>query len=908
MSHLFEKEKIILAPGLNGSELLRSLAKYGKNTIGVRIMRGGELALTALAHTGITIEEHCLSPDEETAIVYSLLQETTGYFGKSTTYADAVQIAGGLKNLRSMVQASSIEEEGDQLKASFLSNAEFPEKNEALLELYNRYMEKCASENMTDEVGLMRKALKCALPEKMDVDFAVLEEYPLTRLEAALIDYLSEGRRKIQTLQDLLEIEQKDIHISSYTEAYGTINEAEHIIDEIYSDDSVQPDECLIACASPDEYAQLFYDMTCRYESMHVTFGTGIRITNSLPAQLLRNLADRDAGGGYHPSAMRRILRCDAFDRSALAKVFETENKELYFRLEDLAQMAGGLRLSFDAESNSAKIAAYRKVLEKAAAKAASKPESKEKRQAERNLVLIDWTEKLAGEMARGGSRSERMLNFFSKYAFCRNKDSFAGKLDIAARDHIITQLSTYADNTGDEDVLSITPDILSHMIMRESSAPGSIHISGIREALPVMRRRLFVCGLSSANFPGNPRENYLILDSDHEGFCPPPGGIIADSTSRGIVEQRKTTLNRILDLAAALGTRIDLSFSGFDAAELKESNPSSVLFEYFRDETGTDDMEDFSAALSKTGFFDANVSGSRLAARAILDGQELEIKEDPSDIYEDYDSEKLLKRNWSPSAIERFMSCPRRFYLQYIRNIQEVKEDDMTRLLDFAATGNLAHALLEDLAEAGPGTVSKEEFLQWADQAMRDYFCGRIPANKELAEREVRKFRELMADTYDWETELGRTTVSAEEEIQKKHPSGINLRGFPDRLEKTGDGKYVITDFKAKKKVEHVGNDPETCIQVLIYAWLCENELGKKIDHCEYRYLRHKKKITCNYDDQAQEFLNDILENLKKALVTGKFERTPGKDNENCKYCTYGDICDSSKWDIKNEKEAENE
>ena len=902
MDHL-DREKVIFAPGLNGSELLRSLAKYGKNTIGVSVMWGSELALTALARSGVTIEEHCLSMDEETALVYSLLKDVPGYFEGSATYADASQIAAGLRNLRAMVPASTAEEEREQLNSAFLDNAEFPAKNKAIMDLYSRYMERCGSEGLTDETGIMRKALNSAIPENMDADYIVLEEYPLTRLEAALINYLSGGsceKLKKLTLQELTGTDSKDLHISSYTEAYGTINEAEHIIDEIYSDTSVMPDECLIACASPAEYAQLFYDLSCRYK-IPVTFGTGLRITNSLPAQLLRKLAERDAGGSYSPSVLKAILSSDAFDSLKFAEALEIESKELFILRDDLAAMAGGLRLSFDAESNSAKIAAFRQVLEKAAAKVESKPESKDKRQAEKNLRLIGMTEKLAGEMTMGRGLADHVLKFFRKYAYCRNRKTFYGRLDTAARDHILDQLSAYRENTGDEDVLSITPDILSHMIMRESSSPGAIHISDIRSALPVLRRRLFVCGLSSKNFPGNPRENYLMLDSDYEGFGPAPAGLTADMTSRGMVERRKKTLYSLLKLAAALDTRIDLSFSGFDTADLKECNPSSVLFEYFREETGRDDMKGFTASLEKADFFDAEVSDSRLAAKDILGGKDLEVKADPSDIFEDYDSEKLLNRNWSPSAIELFMSCPRRFYLKYISNIPDEKEDDMTSLLEPAATGNLAHALLEELAGQGTEAVSREDFLQAAEQAMRDYFCGRIPVNPELADRETERFRELMAKTYDWEAELGRATESAETEIKKTHPSGVNLRGFPDRLEKTGDGKYVITDFKTKQNIEHIENDPETCIQVLIYAWLCENGLGKSIDHCEFRYLRHDKKmITCNYDDDAKAFLDEILKEFKEALENKDFERRPGPKDKNCKYCTYGSICSRSEWDIK--------
>ena len=41
---------------------------------------------------------------------------------------------------------------------------------------------------------------------------------------------------------------------------------------------------------------------------------------------------------------------------------------------------------------------------------------------------------------------------------------------------------------------------------------------------------------------------------------------------------------------------------------------------------------------------------------------------------------------------------------------------------------------------------------------------------------------------------------VSAEEEWDVEHESGIKLHGYPDRIEKAKDGKYIIADYKTGK------------------------------------------------------------------------------------------------------------
>ena len=46
------KETILLAPGVNGTELLRTLAKNGKNALGMRVLNGVQLAQEGLIRPG----------------------------------------------------------------------------------------------------------------------------------------------------------------------------------------------------------------------------------------------------------------------------------------------------------------------------------------------------------------------------------------------------------------------------------------------------------------------------------------------------------------------------------------------------------------------------------------------------------------------------------------------------------------------------------------------------------------------------------------------------------------------------------------------------------------------------------------------------------------------------------------
>lgn len=116
-------------------------------------------------------------------------------------------------------------------------------------------------------------------------------------------------------------------------------------------------------------------------------------------------------------------------------------------------------------------------------------------------------------------------------------------------------------------------------------------------------------------------------------------------------------------------------------------------------------------------------------------------------------------------------------------------------------------------------------------------------------------------------------------------------MYGYPDRVEKDADGKYLIADFKTGRSIKHKQDDIETCMQVVIYAYMMER-LGIPVSYSEYRYLRKKKVVSCVYNDDMKAELSQRLEVFKHALESGEFPANPGKNNKNCKYCTFADIC----------------
>ena len=848
------EEKIILAPGANGSEILRSLAKFGRNNLGMRIVGSLELARIALMRSGICTSEGFLSRREEPALVYSFIRSIP-YFA-SASYKDAEALAESLSLMRKLVKG----DEKDGIEKA-LKGGEFKDKNDALAKAYEEYTKLLKDKGLADSISIVRKAISEAAPFK--ASFCILKEYPLMPLDEEILEHVSGGTYEVLDLPSLFgkEKEKASGDIESMTAAYGAVNEAEDILSSIIRED-IPLDKCIIACADTEKYGQLFYDLSRRYD-IPMTFGNGIPINNTYPAALLKLLLKWNSFGYNGIDALKNVIFSSAFSRYELCKVLGIELKGNI--LEKLSEYAGNLRLSFDAAENEKKISKLRSL-------GLDNDEQK----------MLDLAEKLAKELELGYS------GIIRKYAAVR-EDAYE-KADRSALSVICSFLDAYAVFSGGSDPEEMIPDILRKTVSSESSREGALHVCSIQAAMACPREHLFICGLSSAAFPGSPSENFLLLDSDLDAF-----GCKTAPTSKERINRRKEELGHLLSEAASLGAKTRLSYPDFDLANIKEQNPSSVLFEIYEERVPGGDMEGFRKGLRHVGYFGSGLSCSDAAGKEILTGKEAEGTPDKQELFE---GEKLLERSWSPTALELFFSCPRHFYLKYVCGIKEEEEDDPFEVMNAAEQGNLVHHIMEHMANS---TISKKDFLDYSENAFEEWLLRRPPLHRKDKERLKEEFMEMMSIAYDQDPK--NRVIDAENDFEATHKSGIKVYGKPDRVEETPAGKYIIADFKTKRNIEHVQNHIDSCLQVVVYSWLLKQN-GTDITKAEYRNLRKGKSIECAINDAMLDLLDAKFDEFLNALKTGDFPRNPGKNKANCKYCKFSDICD---WPDK-EKKAENE
>ncbi|MBR0385937.1 MAG: PD-(D/E)XK nuclease family protein, partial [Erysipelotrichaceae bacterium] len=829
------KETIILAPGANKTELLRSLALYGQGSFGMRIYSSAyRLAENMLIRKGI--HDSNVFSDAEASYLISKLMKSIDAF-KNSSFTDAVNMAASLRSLRNLIT----DDEASQMN-KLVTDSEFSDKNRNLLEVYEKY--RTALQSRKDSIDVIREALK--VEYDLNVRCIRLKEFPLTPLEEALINKISENKTEEISLLELFGVEKKDLQNIRYVKAYGNSNEVENTLNYIFEND-LPLDDCVIAVTDNRKYNQLLLEYSQKYQ-LDVIFARGTSITNNNPARLLKMYYQWDRNGYHGVDPLMEMLLCSSFD---LEKLQEKISKDISSdTLVSTIDRAGQLKFEPDARSNLKKAEDYLAMI------------------GERDRVDGDVLVVLAEELGKD------CCSFLSEYSV------ITGEKDREALRMITGSIEPYLFYNPEGSYTDIYRNVLSLTVGKSVSSSGSLIVTDIRGALSCVRRNLFIIGLSAVNFPGNVRENYLLLDDDLKLY----GDV---ETSEQIIERKKKELNDLIELYSSVNAQITLSYSGYDMTGIKDENASSVLFEIYSRQFPDRTIEDFEKLLkeNEAAYLQNRLSLSHQVLNALSQSETIPEIPKGDIVNQPYDGNRFF----SPSALETFFQCPKRFYLTRILGIEEPDPDDPFEVINARDMGTLVHSAMEYLAEKKE--ISVKDFLSYASDLFDSYLKTRTALSEDSIKAARKEFLNMVES--GWRYDPRNDVVAAEERFSVMHrESGIGLYGLPDRVEVDKNGEYLIADFKTKRRIEHIPDDIDTCLQVVLYAYMMSNHPHNKypISYCAYRYLRYRDPIICKYDHEIQQQLNEKLQIVRNALDAGYF---PCADNEDsCRYCRLAEIC----------------
>jgi RecB family exonuclease len=289
---------------------------------------------------------------------------------------------------------------------------------------------------------------------------------------------------------------------------------------------------------------------------------------------------------------------------------------------------------------------------------------------------------------------------------------------------------------------------------------------------------------------------------------------------------------------------------------------------------------------------------------------------------------ERLSRRPWSPSALERFAVCPYQFALAGIHRLHPREESSPLEQLDPLTRGALFHAvqfaLLQDLKNAGLLPVNRDRLSQalaQADSAL-DRVAGEYeeqlaPAIPRVWRAEIEDLRtdlrgwlqHAAQNDDDWTPlhfelgfglELRRLQVLARDPASVREvvelAEGVRLRGSIDLVEMHSTrGVLRVTDHKTGKPLERVPAfvGGGKALQPVLYALSAAQLLGQPVESGRLFYATQRgeyRQMAVLVNDRARAFLARFLGNVDGSIADGFLPPAPEKDA--CGRCDYRIVC----------------
>ena len=513
-------EKIIFSNSFNQTEFLRTLAKHGINTFGLRLMSDVELCFYILEHQSKMPNGKFISSREEDYIYYSL---------GGNDYHDA-------QNLRIAIDSYRDSVRGDILQSldNNLSN-NFPDKKKLIKDKYQEYEDYKATYKLYDKNDLINFIINNNIT--LDAEVIYYKEYGITKvfldllnnafpnkvIEKSILDDFPKVDKRIK--DDLEKNKKKNIH---FVKAYGKPCEADYVLSQVQK---FHLDECQIVLTSSEDALEI-----CKTADMlGIPYTTSLgRPVISTNAGVLLSYLFKLEDGLYGVDAYRDLFNCSAFNKQKLINMIQAKPQYVDRYFSDFNKYVGWLRLGFDNCKDPVDVKLY-----------------------DNDQVMADMLNTIRLSLAKGYSG---FIKDFIKVLEPNDEAIIANieSIEKAASDYNI-------------DPNVVLKDLLNGHVNAKIAQSGQLFITSIDSAISSLRKHTFIVGLDSS-FPGGPKDNYLIFDDE---FAKTGSDFY---NSKEIIKRKENILRALI---SACGD-VYLSYPYFELAALEDNNPSSVFFDLF--------------------------------------------------------------------------------------------------------------------------------------------------------------------------------------------------------------------------------------------------------------------------------------------------------------------------------------
>jgi len=270
--------------------------------------------------------------------------------------------------------------------------------------------------------------------------------------------------------------------------------------------------------------------------------------------------------------------------------------------------------------------------------------------------------------------------------------------------------------------------------------------------------------------------------------------------------------------------------------------------------------------------------------------------------------------RPWSISALETYLTCPFKFFAQYVLALEEEPDDE--EVMDPRSEGEFVHEVFEQFfaewQRSGRGSVTRDNLddARALFAATVERLIARLPDNEAalartrllgspaaagLGEAVLRMEAERPVPVVD---RLLEERLEGEFVFQTSSgPRTIRLRGKADRIDRLADGTFRMIDYK-------LGWPPDRnrALQLPIYSLCAEQRLSERdgrtwtVSEAAYVAFKGPRRVVPLFrnTESREEVLAKAQQRLAEtldAIAAGHFPPTP-VDVFWCESCSFAGVC----------------
>lgn len=260
---------------------------------------------------------------------------------------------------------------------------------------------------------------------------------------------------------------------------------------------------------------------------------------------------------------------------------------------------------------------------------------------------------------------------------------------------------------------------------------------------------------------------------------------------------------------------------------------------------------------------------------------------------FQDEIRERVKSIVLSPSRVNDYLTCPRKFFYLKVLGI-DVEEADW----DNANFGSVIHSILERAVK-----IAKEKG-DYPDIkfALDEFHTGMDNSRfSELAKKEkfIKLGEKLLMNYYPYFLQIPATRVENVEFSFYGVSVGDDLvTGKIDRIEKNSDGTYSLYDYKtgrptSEKQISPDGEKKNYYNQLCFYKYAYEKLTGNKVSQVGIIYVEdHARSVYKTLTDSDMEYIENLIKDTYSNIKSLKFNPIKEDKQGVCKNCVYKHLC----------------